>query len=37
MNKLNEFGFSDEELQDLSYQEQCNLLNVNPVLVASHF
>ena len=37
MNKLYESGLSDEELKDLSYQEQCNLLNVNPVLVASHF
>ena len=37
INKLNKLGHSDEELENLSYQEQCNLLNNNPVLVASHF
>ena len=35
-NKLN-LGLSEEELKNLSYQEICNLLNNNPVLVASHF
>ena len=27
----------EEELKKLSYQDQCNLLNNNPVLVARHF
>ena len=35
-SKLNNLGLSDEELKDLSYQERCNLLNNNPVLVARH-
>ena len=33
INKLNNLGFSDEELKNLSHQELCNLLNYNPVLV----
>ena len=37
INKLNNLGFSDEELKILSYQELCNLVNNNPVVVASHF
>ena len=37
INKLNNLGLSDEELKNLSYQERCNLLNDNPVLVARHF
>ena len=37
MNKLNNLGLSNEELKNLSYQERCNLLNKNPVLVARHF
>ena len=37
INKLNNLGLSDEELKNLSYQEGCNLLNKNPVLVARHF
>ena len=37
VNKLNNLGLSDEELKNLSYQERCNLLNKNPVLVARHF
>ena len=36
INKLNKLGLNDEELQKLSYQERCNLLNNNPVLVARH-
>ena len=36
-NKLNILGLSDKELKNLSYQERCNLLNNNPVLVARHF
>ena len=35
--KLNKLGFSDEQLRNLSYQECCNLLNNNPVLVTRHF
>ena len=37
INKLNNLGLSEEELKNLSYQERCNLLNNNPVLVARHF
>ena len=37
INKLNNLGLSDEKLKNLSYQERCNLLNNNPVLVARHF
>ena len=37
INKLNNLGFSDEELKNLSYQERTKLLNENPVLVARHF
>ena len=29
-------GLSGEELKNLGYQELCNLLNNNPVLVARH-
>ena len=36
INKLNNLGLSDEELENLSYKERCNLLNDNPVLVARH-
>ena len=35
INKLNNLG--DEELKKIGYQERCNLLNNNPVLVARHF
>ena len=37
INKLNKLGLSDEEVRNLSYQERCNLLNNNPVLVARNF
>ena len=37
VNKLHNLGFSKEELKNLSYQERCNLLNTNQVLVARHF
>ena len=37
INKLNNHGLSDEELKNMNYQEQCNLLNNDPVLVASQF
>ena len=37
INKLNNFGRCDEKLKTLSYQERCNLLNNNPVIVARHF
>ena len=37
IEKLNNLGLSDEELKNLSYQERCNLLNKNPVLVARYF
>ena len=37
INKLDNLGLTDEELKKLSYQEKCNLLNNNSVLVARHF
>ena len=37
INKLNNLGLSDKKLENLSYQEGCNLLSNNPVLVARHF
>ena len=37
INKLNNLGLSGKELKNLSYQEKCNLLNTNLVLVARHF
>ena len=37
VNKLNNLGLNEKELQNLSYQERCNLLNNNSVLVARHF
>ena len=37
VNKLNNFGLSEEEFKKLSDQERCNLLNDNPVLVSRHF
>ena len=37
INRLNNLGLSDEELNNLSYQQRCNMLNNNPVLVARHF
>ena len=36
-NKLNNLLLSKKGLKNLSYQERCNLLNNNPVLVARHF
>lgn len=36
-SQLNNLGLIDEELKNLSYQEQCNLLYNNPVLVVMHF
>ena len=37
INKLNNLGHGNDELQKLRYQERCNLLNNNPVLVARNF
>ena len=37
INKLHNVGLSDEELQNLSYQERTKLLHENPVLVARRF
>ena len=36
INKLNNLGLSEEELKNLSYQEICNLLNNNLVIVARY-
>ena len=30
-------NMSDEEVESLSYDERCRLLNLNPVIVAKHF
>ena len=37
INKLNNLGLSKEEFKNLSYQDRCNLMINNPVLVARHF
>lgn len=37
IKKLNNLGFSDEKLKNLSYLERCNLLNNNPILATGHF
>ena len=37
INKLNNLCLSDEELENLCYQERTKLLNENSVLVARHF
>ena len=37
INKFSNLGLSDKELKNLSYQERCNFLNNNLVLVARHF
>ena len=37
INKLNNLDLNHEELKNLSYQEWCNLLSNNPVVVARHF
>ena len=36
INKLNKLGLNHEELKSLSYQQRCNLLNNNPVLLARY-
>ena len=36
-NTLNNLGFSDEELNNFSYQKLCNLLNNDPVLIGEYF
>ena len=37
INKLNNLGLCEEELENSSYQERCNLLNNNPVFVTRNF
>ena len=37
IKKLSNLGLSEEELKNLSYQEKCNLLSNNPILVVRHF
>ena len=34
---INNLNLSEEEVQNLPYQERCKFLNMNPVLVARHF
>ena len=37
ISKLNRLDFSDDVIRNMTYQERCNTLNKNPVLVARHF
>ena len=37
INKFSNLELSDKELKNLSYQERCNFLNNNLVLVVRHF
>ena len=37
VSKLNRLDFSDYVIKNMTYQERCNTLNENPVLVAEHF
>ena len=35
--RANSKNMTDEEIETLSYEERCRLLNINPVIVAKHF
>ena len=35
--RANGKNMTDEEIETLSYEERCTLLNINPVIVAKHF
>ena len=37
IGKTQGLNFSDEEIEALSYNERCSILNSNPVVVAKHF
>ena len=37
ISKLNRLDSSDNVIKNMTYQERCNTLNKNPVLVARHF
>ena len=37
ISNLNRLDFSDDVIKNMTYQERCNTLNKNPVLVARHF
>ena len=37
ISKLNSLNLNDNDINNLSYQESCDILNKNPVLVARHF
>ena len=37
INKLNNLGLTEEDLNNLSHQGRTELLNSNPVLIARHF
>ena len=37
ISKLNRLDFSDDVIKNMTYQERCNTLDKNPVLVARHF
>ena len=37
ISKVNKLDFSDDVIKNMAYQERCNTLNTNPVLVARHF
>lgn len=37
LSKINRNPMTDEEIKNLSYNEKCSLLNLNPVITAKHF
>ena len=37
INKLHKLDMSEEDIENLTYNDRCRLLNSNPVLVARHF
>ena len=37
ISKLNRLDFSDDVIKKMTYQERCNTMNKNPVLIARHF
>ena len=37
VSKCSRLDFSDYVIKNMTYQERCNTLNKNPVLVAGHF
>ena len=37
LSRIKGENITDEEIDNLSYNEKCSLLNLNPVIVAKHF